>query len=123
VLACVLINSYDVVNEATQRPEEERNHEDERTVTSLQLREKLSEEDNLTPSQIKLADKFLIKCQTRSDALQGITAKFMHVFEGPYIVSQSILPSSYKLSDSQGKIRGECNIKALKPYLEESTAS
>ena len=55
-----MINSYEGVNEASRRPEEEQNHEDERTVTPLQLREKFNEEDNLTPSQIKLADKISV---------------------------------------------------------------
>lgn len=50
VHACGMINSYEGVNEEGRRLEEQ-NPIDERTVTSLQLRDMLREE-NLTLSQI-----------------------------------------------------------------------
>jgi hypothetical protein len=34
-----------------------------------------------------------------------------------------IPPSTYEISTTNGKIRGEFNKKALKPYLEEETSN
>jgi len=65
-------------------------------------------------------EKVLVKTQPASDAADGITAKFIHPYEGPYIISRVILPSTYELTTASGKVRGECNKRALKPYLEEA---
>jgi hypothetical protein len=34
-----------------------------------------------------------------SDATKGITSKFMHVFEGPYIITRILDHSAYELRD------------------------
>ena len=47
-----------------------------------------------------------------SDAVKGMTAKFMHVFEGPYIITKLLDHSAYELKDGSGKLRGEFNKKA-----------
>jgi len=69
----------------------------------------------------KVKEKVLVRAQPASDAAVGVTAKFVHPYEGPYINSR-ITPSIYELSTSSGKVRGEFNKKALKPYLEEETS-
>ena len=68
-------------------------------------------------------DKVLVKAQPTSDAAVGVTAKFIHPYEGPYIITRVIPPSTYEISAISGKVRGEFNKKALKPYLEEETSN
>jgi len=67
----------------------------------------------------KVNEKVLVKSQPASDAVIGVTAKFIHPYEGPYIISRVIPPSTYEVSTTSGKVRGAFNKKALKPYLEE----
>jgi hypothetical protein len=68
-------------------------------------------------------EKVLVKAQPTSDAAVGVTAKFIHPYESPHIISRMIPPSSYELSTTSGKVRGEFNKKSLKPYLEEETSN
>jgi len=70
----------------------------------------------------KVKEKVLVRAQPTSDAAVGVTATFIHPYEGPYIISRMIPPSTYELSTTSGKVRGEFNKKALKPYLEEETS-
>jgi len=66
----------------------------------------------------KLNEKVLVKTQPVSDAIKGMTSKFMHVFEGPYIINKLLNHSSYELRDESGKLRGEFNKKQLRRYQE-----
>jgi hypothetical protein len=62
-----MMNSYLGVNEASQRLEEQ-HYGGHRTIISLQLREMLSEEENLTSLQINNLSKVL--CKNGSKKLQ-----------------------------------------------------
>jgi hypothetical protein len=64
-----------------------------------------------------------VKAQPTSDAAVVVRAKFIHPYEGPYIISGVIPPFTYELSTTSGKVRGEFNKKALKPYLEEENSN
>ena len=64
-----------------------------------------------------------MKAQPTSDAAVVVRAKFIHPYEGPYIMSGVIPPFTYELSTTSGKVRGEFNKKALKPYLEEENSN
>ena len=64
----------------------------------------------------KLVDKVLAKGQNQSDAAKGVIDKFMHVYQGPYIINKVLPHSSYELVDSKGKLRGEFNKRQLKSY-------
>ena len=70
---------------------------------------------NWTP---KLNEKVLVRTQPMSDAIKGMTAKFMHVFQGPYIITQLLDHSAYELRDERGKLRGVFNKKQLRQYRE-----
>jgi len=70
-----------------------------------------------------MKDKVLVKAQPASDAAVGVKAKFIHPYEGPYIITRVIPPSTYEISTTSGKVRGEFNKKALKPYLEGETSN
>jgi len=70
----------------------------------------------------KVNERVLVRAQPASDAAVGVTAKFIHLYEGPYIISRVIPPSTYELSTASGKVRGEFNKKSLKPYLEKETS-
>ena len=70
----------------------------------------------------KEKEKVLVRAQPASDAAVGMTAKFAHPYEGPYIICRVIPPSTYELSTASGKVRGEFNKRSLKPYLEEETS-
>jgi hypothetical protein len=54
-----------------------------------------------------------------SNAVKGITAKFMYIFEGPFLVSKILEHSAYELKDEWGKVCGEFNKKQLREYREE----
>jgi len=54
--------------------------------------------------ETKVNEKFLIKAQPASNAAVGVTAKFIHPYEGPYIISNVITPSTYELSTASGKV-------------------
>jgi hypothetical protein len=60
-----------------------------------------------------------VKCQHASDAVQGITSKFLRPYEGPFQIQRKINPAIYELFDMEGKLRGFFNIKHLKPYRTE----
>jgi len=67
-------------------------------------------------------EKVLVRAQPASDAAVSVMAKFIHPYEGPFIISRVIPPSTYELSTTCGKVRGEFNKKAPKLYLEEETS-
>jgi len=54
-------------------------------------------------------EKVLVKAQPASDAAVGVTAKFIHPYEGPYIIIRVIPPSTYEISTTSGTVRGEFN--------------
>jgi hypothetical protein len=66
----------------------------------------------------KLNEKVLVRTQPISDAVKGVTSKFMHVFEGPFIITRLLDHSAYELRDENGKLRGEFNKKQLRLYRE-----
>jgi len=66
----------------------------------------------------KLNEKVLVRKQPMSDAIKGMTSKYMHVFEGPYIITMLLDHSAYELKDERGKLRAEFNKKQLRPYQE-----
>ena len=68
----------------------------------------------------KMNEKVLIKTQSRSDAVIGITAKFVYFYEGPFIISRILGHSAYEVRDERGKVCGEFNKKQLKTYKEEA---
>jgi hypothetical protein len=70
----------------------------------------------------KVNEKVLVKARPASDAAVGVMPTFIHPYEGPYIISRVIPPSTYEITTS-GKVRGGFNKKALKPYLEEETSN
>jgi len=76
--------------------------------------------EGLTRWESKLHDKVLVKSQPITDAIQKVTAKFIPTYRGPYITAQIITPSTYELSNSDGKIRGEFKKTAFKIFLQEN---
>ena len=53
-----------------------------------------------------------------SGAIKGMTSKFSHVFEGPYIITKLLDHSAYELRGESGKLRREFNKKQLRLYQE-----
>jgi len=66
----------------------------------------------------KVNEKVLVKIQPMSDTVKGMAAKFMYIFEGPFLVSKILDHSAYEL-DEWGKLCGEFNKKQLQQYKEE----
>ncbi|GFG36269.1 hypothetical protein Cfor_08878, partial [Coptotermes formosanus] len=66
----------------------------------------------------KIRQKVLLKTQPLSEAAAGVTAKFMHTLEGPYFIPKIIEPSTYEVTDVQGKVRGQFNKRLLKPHKQ-----
>jgi hypothetical protein len=63
-------------------------------------------------------EKLLVRAQSMSDAIKGMTSKFLRMFEGPYIITRLLDHSAYELRDGNGKLRGEINKKQLRLYQE-----
>jgi hypothetical protein len=56
-------------------------------------------------------EKVLMRTQPTSDAIKGMASKFMHVCEGPYIITKLLDHSAYELRDASGKLRGRVQQK------------
>jgi hypothetical protein len=63
-------------------------------------------------------ERVLVRTQHNSDAVAGVTGKFARPFEGPYLVSQLIPPSTVEVCDDKGKVKGTFNWKSIKAYVE-----
>jgi hypothetical protein len=63
-------------------------------------------------------ENLMVRTQPMSDAIKGMKSKFVHVFEGPYIITKLLDHSAYELRDESDKLRGEFNKKQLRPYQE-----
>jgi hypothetical protein len=59
----------------------------------------------------------LSKCQPVSEAVKGVTSKFMCPFESPWRISGVILPSAFEISSFEGKIRGIFNKQEINGRL------
>jgi hypothetical protein len=64
----------------------------------------------------KVTDKVLLRMQPLSDATAGVTAKFLHPYEGPYVIAKIIPPSMFELTGENARIRGQFNKRLLKAY-------
>jgi hypothetical protein len=64
-------------------------------------------------------EQVLVKTQPVSDAARGLTAKFMHIYEGPFMIGKSVGHDTYQIREESGKVRGEFNKRQLKPYRQE----
>jgi hypothetical protein len=62
--------------------------------------------------------RYKVKTQPISDATAGRTGKFIRPFEGPYVISKVIPPSTVEVCDDEGKIKGQFNWKSIKAYKE-----
>jgi hypothetical protein len=69
----------------------------------------------------KVNDKVLLRTLPMSEAVAGVTAKFLHPYEGPYVITKIIPPSTFELADEKGRIRGQFNKKLMKAYREATT--
>jgi hypothetical protein len=59
-----------------------------------------------------------VRKQPISDVIKGVTSKFMHIFEGPYIVIKIFDHSVYELRDESNKLQGEFYKRQLQVYRE-----
>ena len=57
----------------------------------------------------KLEDRVLIKGQNQSDTAKGVIDKFMHLYQGPYIINKIVPHSTYEIVENKGKLRSEFN--------------
>jgi hypothetical protein len=68
----------------------------------------------------KVDDKVLMRTQPSSDGIAGVTGKFIRPYEGPYVISRVISPSTVEVCDKNRKFRGQYNLKSIRPYKEAS---
>jgi hypothetical protein len=59
-----------------------------------------------------------VRTQPSSDAIAGVTGKFMRPYKGPYMISKVIPPSTVEVCDRNGKFKGQFNFKSIKVYKE-----
>jgi hypothetical protein len=62
----------------------------------------------------KVNDKVLFRTQPVLDATAGVTANFLHPYEGPYIIAKIKI----ELAEENARIRGQFNKRLLKAYKE-----
>jgi hypothetical protein len=65
----------------------------------------------------KVGDLILLKRQAVSDESAGQISKFMMPYIGPLKVTRLIPPSTYEISEVDGRLKGVCHKSALKPYV------
>lgn len=68
--------------------------------------------------ELKLGDKVLLRVRHLSNALDKVTKKFFHLFEGPYTITRVFDNNAYELSDESNKIIGKYNRTNLRKYRE-----
>ena len=59
-----------------------------------------------------------MRIQPSSDAIAGVTAKFIRPYEGAYLISKVISPSTVEVCDRNGRFIGQYNLKSAKVYKE-----
>jgi hypothetical protein len=59
-----------------------------------------------------------VRTQSISDAIAGVTGKFIKPYEGPYLISKVISPSTVEVCDRNGRFIGQYNLKSAKVYKE-----
>jgi len=89
----------------------------EKIVRKIDARKKNKKKDK-AHWKTKVNDKVLLTTQPVSDATAGVTAKFLHPYEGPYIITKIIPPSTFELADENARIRDQFNKSLLKAYKE-----
>jgi len=65
----------------------------------------------------QVGDLILLKRQVTSDASANQISKFMVQYVGPMKISNIFPPSTYEVSELDGKVKGVFNKEALKPYI------
>lgn len=72
----------------------------------------------------QIGNKVLVRACNMSDALSQVTAKFLSIYEGPYIVRDVYNDCTYKVSYPDSElIRGTFHSSALRPYYDVNEAS
>ena len=68
--------------------------------------------------EFKIGDRVLVKSLNVANAAERNIAKFFHVYEGPYTITQKIGPDTYVLLDVEAnRERGKFHIQNLKLYF------
>jgi hypothetical protein len=62
----------------------------------------------------QVGERVLARTQHISDAVEGITSKFVPLFEGRHEITRVLEHSAYEVRDAKGKLRGEFNKKQTK---------
>uniref|UniRef100_A0ABD2X093 RNA-directed DNA polymerase n=1 Tax=Trichogramma kaykai TaxID=54128 RepID=A0ABD2X093_9HYME len=66
-----------------------------------------------------MGDKVLIKCKNSSDQENKILAKFMQIYEGPYIIKSILGENTYLLEDSNSRVKGQFHVNDLIRYRQK----
>jgi hypothetical protein len=66
----------------------------------------------------KVKDKVPLRTRPVSDTTAGITAKFLHHYEGSQVIAKIIPPSTFELADENARVRDQFNKRLLKAYKE-----
>ena len=71
--------------------------------------------------ELNVGDKVLLRVKRLSNALDKVTQKFFHLFEGPNVISQCLGPNAFVLVDSRrdDAIVGTYNRANLRKYRTE----
>ena len=71
-------------------------------------------------TKFHLGDKVLLRTYPISTLNKRVIGKFCNMFEGPYKICKELGTATYQLEDvlQPGRIRGNFNIRQLKPYYE-----
>jgi hypothetical protein len=101
-------NAYQIYRRGRRKPEEIQEKiakAYERLKTRAHDRKNKRKHGNATWKP-KVHDKVLVRSQPSSDAIAGVTGKFIRLYEGPYIISKVIPPSTAEVCDRNGELKG-----------------
>ena len=68
-----------------------------------------------------IGDLVLVKSINLSNKRKKLTAKYMHIYKGPYKIISKNGKFTYILADLKGKIRGSFHSSNFKPYYGRKT--
>ena len=79
------------------------------------------ENDNARGTRYKVGDRVLVKACNLSNATDNLIAKFLTLYEGPYIVKEQVGPSTFLLTNpNTGEGRGVFHATNFRPYLQNA---
>lgn len=114
------------IQEMIEFPEAVPINDDVRIYNALQnlkanSRKRAKNQKSISKVTFQVNDLVMLRVPQMSNALDKVTKKFFHLYQGPYEISKIVAKNAYQLRDrnDKNKIIGTYNQLSLKPYNSE----